>query len=82
MIHSGLFFKARPPVGFLVSANVETESKGVTGNNTTTIATTGDNKAAFNSVDFGYAAGLGFQAESGPLVGLRYNGGLSEHPEK
>jgi hypothetical protein len=27
-------------------------------------------------VDFGYAAGLGYQLPAGPGIGLRYNGGF------
>jgi hypothetical protein len=62
---TGLFFELGPQIGFLASAKLKQNSVSV------------DAKDAFKSVDFGYAAGLGFQAESGPMVGLRYNGGFT-----
>jgi hypothetical protein len=61
----GLFFEAGPQVGFLVSAKV----KG--GSATTT------NTDSYNSVDFGYLFGLGYQLKHGLGVGLRYNGGFT-----
>lgn len=62
---TGLFFEAGPQVGFLASADYKLGGLSA------------DVKDAFNKVDFGYAAGLGFQAASGPLIGLRYNGGFT-----
>ena len=61
----GLFFEAGPQLGIMTSANVK--SGGLSG----------DVKDAFQTVDFGYAVGLGYMAESGPMVGLRYNGGIT-----
>lgn len=61
----GLFFEAGPQLGFLASAKV------TDGTNNRDI------KSAFNSVDFGYAVGLGYKLETGPMVGLRYNGGIT-----
>ena len=58
----GLFFEAGPQVGFIASAK----------NNDVDI------KEGIRSVDFGYAVGLGYKVESGPMVGLRYNGGISD----
>ena len=63
---TGLFFEAGPQVGFLLSSKAESGGVSV------------DFKDYTKSVDFGYAAGLGFQAESGPMVGLRYNGGFTK----
>lgn len=61
----GLFFEAGPQLGILAGAKI----------------TDGDDdedvKDGYNTVDFGYVAGLGYQAESGPMIGLRYNGGIS-----
>jgi hypothetical protein len=57
----GLFFEAGPQVGFLASAK----------NNDI------DVKEVFKSVDFGYAVGLGYKLETGPMIGLRYNGGIT-----
>jgi len=62
---TGLFFEVGPQVGFLASAKVTTGPVSV------------DFKDYLKSVDFGYAAGVGFQAASGPMVGLRYNGGFT-----
>jgi hypothetical protein len=62
---TGLFFELGPQVGFLASAKLKDDSNSA------------DIKDSFKTVDFGYAAGLGFQAESGPMVGLRYNGGIT-----
>jgi hypothetical protein len=62
---TGLFFEAGPQVGFLASAKAKSGGISV------------DIKDEFKTVDFGYAAGVGFQVESGPNVGLRYNGGFT-----
>lgn len=62
---TGLFFELGPQIGFLAAAKAKSNSLSV------------DVKDSFNSVDFGYAAGLGFQAANGPMVGLRYNGGFT-----
>lgn len=72
--NAGLFFEAGPQVGFLLSAN--SESKGTNLPAGAVLQSAGNNKSRFNSVDFGYAVGLGYQAEGGPLIGLRYNGGI------
>lgn len=65
---TGLFFELGPQVGFLASAKNKTNSNSQ------------DIKDSFKNVDFGYAAGLGFQA-SGAMVGLRYNGGFTNAPK-
>lgn len=62
---TGLFFELGPQVGFLASAKFKS------GSNST------DEKDSFKRVDFGYAGGVGFQAASGPIVGLRYNGAFT-----
>jgi len=61
----GLFFEAGPQIGFLASA------KSTDGSRDT------DVKDLFQSVDFGYAVGLGYKLETGPMIGLRYNGGIT-----
>ncbi|SHI29631.1 Outer membrane protein beta-barrel domain-containing protein [Hymenobacter daecheongensis DSM 21074] len=73
----GLFFEAGPQVGYLMSVNdnVETTLNGQPQSKSNTY-TNLDNT---NRVELGYAAGLGYQSEAGPLVGLRYNGGLSKY---
>jgi hypothetical protein len=67
----GLFFKLGPQVGFLVAAKQKIE---VTGTGAGTIDQ--DFKDRVRTVDFGYAAGLGYQLSNGPSIGLRYNGGF------
>lgn len=62
---TGLFFEVGPQVSFRTSAEYKNSNASVSLND------------AINSVDFGYAAGLGFQTESGGMIGLRYNGGLT-----
>ena len=70
----GLFFELGPQIGFLVAAKQKEEISGGTG------AGTYDNdvKDQLKTVDFGYAAGLGYQLSNGPGIGLRYNGGFSD----
>jgi hypothetical protein len=58
---SGLFFELGPQFGLLMSAKDEHV----------------DFKDQFNTFDFGYAAGLGYQLEGGLNFGLRYNGGIT-----
>jgi hypothetical protein len=62
---SGLFFELGPQFGLLVS------SKATAGDESE------DTKELYNTFDFGYAAGLGYQLESGLNIGLRYNGGIT-----
>lgn len=62
---TGLFFELGPQVGFRLSATTDIGLASYTYTPYT------------KAVDFGYAAGLGFQAASGPIVGLRYNGGFT-----
>ncbi|SNC77496.1 Outer membrane protein beta-barrel domain-containing protein [Hymenobacter gelipurpurascens] len=66
----GLFFEVGPQLGFLSSAKQKIGS------------VTTDIKDAYNTVDFGYAAGLGYQSASGPGIGLRYNGGITNIPKE
>lgn len=62
---TGLFFELGPQVGFRTAAEYKDSNASISFND------------AIKSVDFGYAAGLGFQVESGPMIGLRYNGGFT-----
>jgi hypothetical protein len=62
---TGLFFELGPQVGFRTSAAYKDSDNSISFND------------AIKSVDFGYAAGLGFQTESGAMIGLRYNGGFT-----
>ncbi|MFD1871939.1 porin family protein [Hymenobacter bucti] len=67
----GLFFELGPQIGFLVAAKQKREVTG-TGAGTSEQ----DIKSGVRTVDFGYAAGLGYQLSNGPGIGLRYNGGF------
>ncbi|MGI4738452.1 MAG: porin family protein [Janthinobacterium lividum] len=67
---TGLFFELGPQVGFRTSAAYKDSNNSLSFND------------AINSVDFGYAAGLGFQTESGAMIGLRYNGGFTNVAKK
>jgi hypothetical protein len=62
---TGLFFELGPQVGFLASAKVKDNNNSL------------DVKDSFKNVDFGYAAGVGFQVSSSAMIGLRYNGGFT-----
>ncbi|RZK28184.1 MAG: PorT family protein, partial [Hymenobacter sp.] len=66
----GLFFELGPQIGFLASAKGSQELNGM--------SVTDDIKDELKTVDFGYAAGLGYQMQHGPGIGLRYNGGFSD----
>ena len=63
---TGVFLELGPQVGLLLAAR----STNITGSSV-------DTKSFYNTFDFGYVGGLGFQIASGALVGLRYNGGLT-----
>jgi len=62
---SGLFFELGPQFGLLMSAKATDGDESI------------DIKDLSNTFDFGYAAGLGYQLESGLNFGLRYNGGIT-----
>jgi hypothetical protein len=62
---NGLFFEAGPQVGFLVGAKQKFGSTSV------------DVKDGYNTADFGYLFGLGYQRKTGLGLGLRYNGGFT-----
>jgi len=68
----GLFFELGPQVGFLAVAKQKQEVSGGTSAGTSEQ----DIKNRVRTVDFGYAAGLGYQLSNGPGIGLRYNGGF------
>ncbi|MBA9076213.1 MULTISPECIES: porin family protein [Rufibacter] len=69
----GLFFELGPTLSFNVSSKVTMNDED--GNEIS-----GDFDGV-NSVDFGYAAGIGYQLQNGISIGLRYNGGLSDIAE-
>ena len=60
-----LFFEFGPTLSFLVKSEIEIDDLTV------------DVSDEMNKVDFGYAAGLGYNFTEKVGLGLRYNGGLS-----
>jgi opacity protein-like surface antigen len=64
----GFFFEAGPQVGFLVAAKRE-------------VGNVSEDIKSYNTVDFGYLAGLGYQLKHGLGVGLRYNGAFTNFPK-
>jgi hypothetical protein len=67
---NGFFVQTGPQIGFLTTANTKNaEGTGAPANNT-------DLKDRFNSVDFGWTAGLGFVSRIGLGVDARYNLGI------
>jgi hypothetical protein len=64
-----VFVEAGPQAGVLLRAKSKFEGGGMEESTS--------NKEEFDDVDFGYAVGVGYQLASGPMIGLRYNGGLS-----
>jgi hypothetical protein len=64
----GLFFEAGPQIGYLVATKFSRDAS----TNFPAISYSG--RAGYQKVDFGYAAGLGYQLPGGAGIGLRYNG--------
>ncbi|MGY2134910.1 porin family protein [Hymenobacter sp. HD11105] len=64
----GLVFEAGPQVGYLFARKTKFEDSA-----TPDITARGQ----LNKLLFGYIVGVGYQLESGPNVGIRYNGGLT-----
>lgn len=61
----GFFLEAGPQVGFLINAKSDATGEKI------------NVKSAYNSVDFGFVVGAGYQPMKGGLgIGARYNGGF------
>jgi hypothetical protein len=73
----GVFFEAGPQYSYLLSIS-NNRTQYVNGNVATSSTTSTSNLDRVRRNELGYAAGLGFQAESGFLVGLRYNGAFTD----
>lgn len=73
----GPFFEAGPQFGYLMS--VSSDVKLTVNGQTQTNSTNYDDLDNVNRAEIGYAAGFGYQADSGPLIGLRYNGGFTKY---
>ncbi|OGX88957.1 porin family protein [Hymenobacter coccineus] len=71
----GLFFEAGPQFGYLVATKFTRDG------NANYPAGSSNNRDSYKAIDFGYAAGLGYQLPAGPGIGLRYNGGFKNVQE-
>jgi hypothetical protein len=73
----GVFFEAGPQYSYLLNIS---NNRSFTQNGTVvaSASSTTSNLDNVRRSELGYAAGLGFQAESGFLVGLRYNGAFTD----
>lgn len=80
-VAEGLSLEAGPQVGFLLSADAESEFTDTETFDGVTTTESGsfeqDVKDEFKSVDFGVGFGAGYKLDSGLNFGLRYNLGLS-----
>lgn len=72
----GPFFEAGPQFGYL--AKVTNDSKYILNGQTQTSTNNNVNLDNVNRYELGYAAGVGYQADGGALIGLRYNGGFTK----
>ncbi|GAA4377854.1 porin family protein [Hymenobacter koreensis] len=73
----GLYFELGPQVGYLLS--VSNDVKLTKNGQVVTNSSNYDNLDNAQRTELGYAAGFGYQSESGPMIGIRYNGGLSKY---
>ena len=72
----GLFFEAGPQIGYLLSAS---DDVNITRNGQPFQSSQNyDDLDNVRRAEVGYAAGLGFRAKSGPMIGLRYNGAFTD----
>jgi hypothetical protein len=73
----GVFFEAGPQYSYLLNIS-NNRSFTQNGNVVASASSTTSNLDNVKRSELGYAAGLGFQAESGFLIGLRYNGAFTD----
>ncbi|OON70527.1 porin family protein [Hymenobacter sp. CRA2] len=72
----GLFFELGPQVGYLLS--VKDDVKFTRNGNPVSTTQKYSDLDNVKRTEIGYAAGVGFQADSGPMIGLRYNGSFTD----
>ncbi|RSK23868.1 porin family protein [Hymenobacter metallilatus] len=72
----GFYFEAGPQYSYLMKVKDETK-RSINGTVFNTYSGTTD-LSNVNRNEIGYAAGLGFQSDAGFLIGLRYNGSLTD----
>ncbi|KAA9331609.1 PorT family protein [Hymenobacter busanensis] len=76
----GFVFEAGPQFSYLLNSNNETKTIRTTsdGRTTTQEATNQNDVSGLNRAELGYAAGVGYQAENGLGLSLRYTGAFSD----
>jgi hypothetical protein len=77
----GFYFEAGPQISYLLSSSNETKTtrtNTVSGEVKTFEAENKNDVSELNRTELGYAAGLGYQAENGLSIGLRYTGAFSD----
>jgi len=77
----GLVLEAGPQYSYLVSANDETKTTTTPALGGTPTTTESQNKrdvSGFNRNELGYLAGVGYQADNGLSLNLRYTGAFSD----
>ncbi|WP_426490228.1 porin family protein [Hymenobacter sp. 102] len=72
----GFYFEAGPQYSYLMKVKDETQ-RSLNGTVFTNYSGT-QNLDNVNRNEIGYAAGLGFQSDAGFLIGIRYNGSLTD----
>ncbi|WP_071837785.1 porin family protein [Hymenobacter norwichensis] len=72
----GFFVEAGPQYSYLLK--VKDDSKFSVNGNTASQGSNTQNLDNVNRNEIGYAAGLGFQSDSGLLLGIRYNGSFTD----
>ena len=78
---SGLIFEAGPQYSYLLSANNQTKVTTTPALGGTPSTAESQNKAdisGFNRNELGYVAGVGYEAENGLSLSLRYTGAFSD----
>ena len=78
---SGLIFEAGPQYSYLLSANNQTKTTttpALGGSPTTSEAQNKTDVSGLNRNELGYLAGVGYEAENGLSLSLRYTGAFSD----
>jgi hypothetical protein len=73
---SGIFFEAGPQYSYLL--NISTDRTRTVNGNVTSASNSTSDLSRTKRHELGYAAGLGFRADNGFLLGLRYNGAFTD----
>jgi hypothetical protein len=74
---AGAFFEVGPQYSYLMNVSTNREQT-LNGNNVSNIGSGTTNLDNVHRSELGYAAGLGFQASNGFMIGVRYNGAFTD----